>query len=203
MIAKNVEKGQEGKTMRDWKRKFATVLTLRDPGVVAVISRLRRVAAVDNGIAIVEMALSSAVLFAMFFGVFEISLASYTSHYVADAAREGARFAIVRGSTSCANTPNLSNCKASTDTIAAYVKGLTYPGINSANLTVNVSYLTGTADTSSGSLLTTWATCSSGTCNVPGNMVNVNVTYAFGLSVPFVPRKTINVSSTSQMVVQQ
>jgi len=42
----------------------------------------------DTGSAIVEMALSSSVLFAMFFGMFEMSMASYTYHYVSDAARE-------------------------------------------------------------------------------------------------------------------
>ena len=60
--------------------------------------RIRRCVVNDAGGAIVEMALSSAILFAMFFGVFELSFASYTYHYVAAAAREGARFAIVRGS---------------------------------------------------------------------------------------------------------
>ncbi len=174
--------------MSDWKMKFG---------------KMRRIASSDAGAALVEMAISSALLLSMFFGVFEVCLASYTSHYVADAAREGARYAIVRGSLSCTNTPSLSNCGASPDTIANYVKGLNYPGIVPGNMTVNVSYLTGTGDISTGSLLTTWAACSTSPCNNPGNMVNVNVTYAFGLSIPFVPHKTINVTSTSQMVVQQ
>ena len=41
--------------------------------------------------AILEIAISSSILFAMFFGVFQLSFASYTYHYVSDAAREGAR----------------------------------------------------------------------------------------------------------------
>jgi len=190
--------------MHDWMRNFAGMLALRGSESNAMMVRLWRLASVDAGAAVVEMGIASALLFSMFFGVFEISLASYTSHFVADAAREGARYAIVRGSLSCTNTPSLSNCGASPATIANYVKHLNYPGIDPASLTVNLSYLTGTGDQTSGSLLTTWAACGTGTgCNAPGNMVNVQVSYAFGISIPFVPHKNINVSSTSQMVVQQ
>lgn len=203
MTSRGFEKRREGKSMRDWKKNFAGMLALRCSEFNAVMARLRRLAAIDSGAAILEMAISSALLFSMFFGVFEIALASYTSHYVADAAREGTRYAIVRGSLSCTNTPSLQNCGASPTTIAAYVKGVGYPGILPANLTVNVTYMTGASSTSSGSMLTTWSTCSTSPCNVPGNMVNVQVSYAFGLSVPFVPHKTINVSSTSEMVIQQ
>jgi Flp pilus assembly protein TadG len=189
---------QEGKTMRDLANNFGGMSAFN-----RLIRRLRQVGAMDAGSAIVEMGISCGILFAMFFGVFEIALASYTSHYVADAAREGARFAIVRGSQSCTNTSSrLPNCGASTDTIKAYVKGVQYPGIQTSNMTVNVSYLTATQSFATGSLQTTWATCTS-SCNVPGNMVTVQVSYPFVLMLPLVPKETINVSSTSQMVVQQ
>ena len=56
--------------------------------VYKTAKRIRRCVVNDAGGAIVEMALSSAILFAMFFGVFELSFASYTYHYVAAAARE-------------------------------------------------------------------------------------------------------------------
>jgi Flp pilus assembly protein TadG len=158
----------------------------------------------ETGGAIVEMAVSCAVLFAMFFAVFELSLASYTYNYVSEAAREGARYAIVRGSESCTNTPNLSNCNASPATIGNHVKSLAYPGINSAaNMTVATTYLTSTTTGGSSGTSTTWAACAAGTCNAPRNMVNVSVTYAYPLSIPFVPQRTLNLSSTSQMVVQQ
>jgi Flp pilus assembly protein TadG len=191
---------QEGKSMNI--RNMAGIPALRN-SFGGLMTRLRRAAAIDAGSALVEMAVSSAILFSMFIGVYEVCLASYASHYVAEAAREGARYAIVRGSVSCVNTSGLSNCNASSDTVATYVKGLQYPGITPANLTVNVSYLTGTSSTSTGTTLTTWAACSSGTCNLPGNMVTVQVSYAFGLAIPFGPTKTVNVTSTSQMVIQQ
>jgi Flp pilus assembly protein TadG len=203
MSGARIEKRQEGKSMRKWKRNFAETVALQGTEVATAMSRLRRRIVNDAGGAVVEMAVSSAILFAMFFGVFEIAFASYTSHYVSDMAREGARYAIVRGSSSCGNTPLLSNCGASPTTIAAYVKGLSYPGINPANLTVTVTYLTNTSSTSTGYMVTTWATCNSGICNQPGYMVNVAVSYAFGLAIPFVPKETINVNSASQMVIQQ
>lgn len=189
--------------MVGWQRNLGQVLALRGVVVAKATRKIRRCTLGDAGAAVLEMAISSSILFAMFFGVFEVALASYASHYVADAAREGARYAIVRGATSCTNTPNLTNCNASTATIAAYVQGIAYPGIRASNLTVTTTYLTATTTTSTSGTSTTWAACGSGTCNAPGNMVNVQVTYAFGLSVPFVPHKTLNVTSTSQMVVQQ
>lgn len=151
----------------------------------------------DTGSALVEMALSSTVLFAMFFGVFEMSMASYTYHYVSDAAREGSRYAIVRGSTSCKNN-GITGCGATTDTIATYVKGLRYPGIKSSNMTVTTTYYIPSTGTP-----TTWTLCSTAPCNKPGYLVKVNVVYAFPFSVPFLPSRTINVGSTSQMVVAQ
>jgi Flp pilus assembly protein TadG len=202
MSGTGLEKRREGESMRELKSDLAGNSALQGSGIAAAMVKLRRIAMSDAGAGVLEMAISSAILFVMFFGVFQVALGSYTSHYVSDAAREGARYAIVRGSTSCTNTPNLSNCGATPTTIAAYVTGLTYPGIVPANMTVTVTYLTATSSTSTGVLLTTWATCS-GTCNVPGNMVNVAVSYAFPLNIPFVPRKTINVSSSSQMVIQQ
>jgi Flp pilus assembly protein TadG len=157
----------------------------------------------DTGSALVEMAASCVVLIAMFFGVFEFGLAAYTYHYVSDAAREGARFAMVRGSTSCTNTPNLSTCNATATQISDYVKNLGYPGINAAaNMTANVSWLTATTVTGGSNTTTTWAPCT-GTCNLPGNMVNVAVSYAFPLVIPFSTSNTINVTSTAQMVVAQ
>jgi Flp pilus assembly protein TadG len=157
-----------------------------------------RGALAEEGAAVVEMALSSVVLFAVFFGIFQVSLACYTYNYVSDAAREGSRWAIVRGGASCKNT-GITNCGASATDISNYVKNLGYPGINStAYMTVTTNWYSPSAGTP-----TTWTLCSGSGCNTPGNLVKVVVSYAFPLSVPFVPANTISVSSTSQMVIAQ
>jgi Flp pilus assembly protein TadG len=152
----------------------------------------------ESGSAVVEMALSSAILFAMFIGLFQMTMASYVYQYVSDAAREASRWAIVRGSSCGANTPNLDHCGASSTDIQNYVRGLKYPAVASSKLTAAATWYTPSA-----SLPTTWTLCSSGTCDSPGNLVKVVVTYNYPFSVPYVPATTIAVTSTSQMVVSQ
>lgn len=151
-----------------------------------------------------EMALASTVFLAMLIGVFEMMLALSTFNYVTDAARQGTRYAMVRGSTSCTNTPNLANCNATAAEVKTYVRGISYPGVNSSNLTVTTSWLS--ASTSPSSLTsgqtTTWSACG-GTCNSPGNLVKVVTSYPFSFSVPFVPRATLTMTSTSQVVIAQ
>lgn len=147
----------------------------------------------QTGSAYIEAAVAFSLLVSMMVGVLEISLAFYTLHFVAEAAREASRFAIVRGSSSCSNSPNLSYCNATSDQIATWVKGLQFPGIDPSNLTVTASW------PSSG------ASCypSTAPCNNPGNIVNVNVMYSFPLNVPFYGRSSINLQSSSQMVISQ
>ena len=162
-----------------------------------------RAASNDEGSAIIEMALSSIVLFGMFFGIFEASMACYTSNYVSDASREATRWAIVRGSTCSKNTAGLDHCGATPTDISNYVKSLGYPGIKNSNLTVTANWYTPSTTTPSSTTTTTWTLCSSGTCNQPGYLAKVVVTYTFPLAVPFVPTRSLSLSSTSQMVVSQ
>lgn len=145
-----------------------------------------------------EMALASTVFLAMLMGVFQIMLALSVFNFVTDAARAGTRYGIVRGSTSCSNTPNLTNCNATASQIQTYVQGISYPGVKSSNLTITTTWLS-----ASGTYPMTWSACASGTCNAPGNLVKVVAKYPFSFSVPFVPKATFNMSSTSQMVISQ
>ncbi len=162
--------------------------------VTRILRALRR----EDGASMFEMALASTVFLAMLMGVFEMMMALSVFNFVTDAAREGTRYAIVRGSTSCDNTPNLTNCNATASQVQTYVQGISYPGVKSSNLTITTTWLT-----ASGSYPMTWSACTSGTCNAPGNQVKVVATYPFSFSVPFVPKATFNMSSTSQMVISQ
>jgi Flp pilus assembly protein TadG len=150
-----------------------------------------RVFRCEVGSNIVEMALVSSALLAVLFGIVEISLALYTYNYVSDAAREGTRYAIVRGS-SCSV---LTNCGVTSAQIQTYVQNLGYPGLNPANTTITTTWLSPSATTP-----VTWTACGS-TCNAPGDAVQVKVTYSFRLSIPFVPNSTLNLHSTSLMVI--
>ena len=153
----------------------------------------------EDGRSIVEFAFACAVLFGMLFGIIYFCLALYTYHYISEAAREGSRYAIVRGSTSCINTPNLTNCNATNTQIQTYLQDLGYPAIDAANrMTVTTSWYT-----PSGGQPPTWTKCKTGTCNAPGSIVNVQVTYTYPLSIPFYGTKALNLTSTSQMVIAQ
>ena len=152
-------------------------------------ARLRRCADDEQGATLVETALSIVILLAFIFGIVETGLGLYTYHFIAEAAREGTRYAIVRGST-C--TGFASACPAATSDIQSYVLNLGFPGIDPSKMTVNASW----------SAYTSGSPCSPG-CNSPGNLVTVTVNYNFPLSVPFVPGQTFRLSSQSAMIIAQ
>ena len=141
----------------------------------------------EHGTALVELALTSAILFSMLFGIMQVGLALYSFHFISDAAREGTRWAMVRGNT-------CTGCVAPVSDVQSHVKNLGFPGINPANMTVTVTYAAYPAG----------VTCSpSASCNNPGNKVKVVVQYNFPFAVPFVPQQTFSMSSTSTMIIAQ
>jgi Flp pilus assembly protein TadG len=163
------------------------------------MSAVRGIVRGEAGAGLVETALSASVLLLLVFGIFEISLALYSYHCIGEAAREGSRYAMVRGSTSCVNTPSQSGCNASVAQIQSYVKGIGFSGVDSGgSMNVFPSWLS-----SNGTASATWSDCTTGICNVPGNLVKVQVTYQFPLRIPFWPGTSITLQSTSQMVIAQ
>jgi Flp pilus assembly protein TadG len=140
--------------------------------------------------------MSTIIMLVFIFGVMETGFALYSYHFISEAAREGTRYAIVRGSTAgaaCASY-NSAACKASTTDVTNYVKNIGFPGINPSDLTVNP----------------VWSVYPKGTscpvtppCNSPGNQIAVTVQYNFHLNVPFIPPKTYALSSTAAMIIQQ
>src|ERR1039457_157305 len=178
------------------KGKWMLRLQVERPG--NQMGQVRRFAFCDSGSSVVEFALSASVLLAMLFGVFEISLALYSYHFVDEAAREAARYASVRGS-KCVGMPDCGFTDSNT-TLVAYVQTLHYPGIDSSKLTV-----TSTWYSPSGGNNPTWTLCGSGVgCNIPldppnnvsGDMVKVQVSYPFLLSIPFWAATTLNFTSS-------
>lgn len=149
-----------------------------------------------EGAALVEFAVSLSVLLALVLGTMEVCFALYAFHATDLAAREASRWAIVRGSTSCTNTPNLTDCDATAAEIQTYVSNLGLLKI--ATRDVTVTWLSPSATTP-----TTWSACLTSPCNRPGNQVQVTVTYPMTLSIPFVSRQALSLNSTSAMVISQ
>ena len=146
----------------------------------------------DDGAAAVEMAVSMTALMMVVIGLMKICLAVYSYHYTSEAAREGVRWAIVRGST-CGTTYTTA-CPASTDDIAAYIKTLGYPALNPSNMTVTTSYAG----------FPTGVSCTpSSTCNNAGNMITITVQYAYPLSIPFMSSRTLTMTSTAAAIIAQ
>lgn len=152
----------------------------------------------QEGSSLVETAISFTVLSAMMIGIMQTSIALYTYHFTAEAARLATRYAIVRGSTSCANTPALSNCGVTAAQITSYVQGLSFPGIKGSKVSVTPTWCPANSGTPA-----TWGTCSASASNAPGNLVKVVVTYPLVYHVPFSSNLSLNVGSTSQMVISQ
>jgi Flp pilus assembly protein TadG len=132
----------------------------------------------ERGSALVEFAVATTLLLTMMFGAMDFGRALYTYTKVSEAARQGTRYAIVRGS-SC--TTWTTACPASATDVQTYLKDVPM-GLNPSSMTVT----------------TTWTPNKN-----PGSTVNVNVQYSFQFILPFLPSGTINMASTSQMVVSR
>jgi Flp pilus assembly protein TadG len=153
----------------------------------------------EEGATLVETAISFSIVLAVFFGVVEVSYSLYSSHFVGEAAREAARYAMVRGS-ACVGMPDCGFTDANT-TLLAYVKTLGYPGIDGTKLTVTSSWY---VPATTGTLNPAWNVCASGSgCNAPGDMVKVTVQYPFVLSIPYWKSTTLNFTSSSQLVISE
>ncbi|MGH9775086.1 MAG: TadE/TadG family type IV pilus assembly protein [Candidatus Acidiferrales bacterium] len=132
----------------------------------------------ERGGTLIEFALVLTVLFMFMFGIIDLSRALYAYHFVGDAAREGVRFAMVRGS-SCKSYP--SACPASAADVQNSVKNVP-EGIDPTAVTVT----------------TTWTPN-----NNPGSVVNVKVQYSFKFILPFLPKSVLTMTSASQSVISQ
>lgn len=151
----------------------------------------------ELGAALVETALTMTLLLILLFGIIEISLALYSYHFVAAAANQGTRYAIVRGSTwgSACSSYTEAACTATPAQIASYVASLDLPGITVNASDVCVEYFSAVPAAASS------ACAASSTPNGAGDVVQVTITYPFSFSLPGFARYTWSLKSTSQMSI--
>jgi Flp pilus assembly protein TadG len=152
----------------------------------------------ESGAEMFEFAICAMVFFTFLFGFMELCMALFMMNSVADASRQAARWASVRGATSsvtangvtsCAN-PNITTCPAQVSDIQNYAEG--FPGMSSTNTTVTVNWCNDAG-----------AACSTSEANATkGNIVKVQVSYKFA-SIPFISKAAINLQSTAEKVIWQ
>jgi len=145
-----------------------------------------------RGNTLTEFAFVLPLLAMMMFGVTDFGRALYTYHFVSNAAREATRWASVRGS-QCTAWPQA--CPAIQADVQNYVAGIAPPGIDPSPQTLGVT--------------AAWmpppgkpASCI-GAANNPGCAVQVQVTYNFKFILPFLPKSTYSMQSTSEMIISQ
>lgn len=124
----------------------------------------------------------------LLFGIIDFGRLMYTYAFVAQLAREGARYAIVRGSqcTVLSNCPNVTSAQ-----INSYIQSLNEGATSVGGQTgINSN--------------TTW-TCpnNQSSSESPGCVASVSVTYTFNPIFPYIKTGAVSISSTSQMVVSQ
>jgi Flp pilus assembly protein TadG len=144
----------------------------------------------QRGSSLPETAIVMSVLLALLFGVIDFGRATYTYSYVAQLARQGARWSIVRGSKCSA----LDHCNASQTDIQTYVRSLSQGATDASQITVLAPLYTNCPPGSSG--------------DAPGCTISVTVRYPFSFMLPYMPKTaghytTIMMASTSQMVISQ
>jgi Flp pilus assembly protein TadG len=135
----------------------------------------------EQGQAILEVALALPIIAAFTLMMIEVCLAFYSYCMISESAREGTRYAIVRGST--CQTSSGASCTASASTINNAVTHLGWPNLGSGTLSANTTYPDGNENT--------------------GSRVQVVVSYTFPYNIPFAPKGTLHMSSTSVMYIVQ
>jgi Flp pilus assembly protein TadG len=137
-----------------------------------------------------EMAIAAVAFFSLLFGIVDFGRALYTYNFVAELAREGARWWIVRGTTSCTNSSNgLTDCDATTAEIQSYVQSLNEGATKAPSIQVSPAPVQCPNNASASA--------------APGCLVSVKVSYPFTFMMGYLPQATITMSSTSSMVVSQ
>lgn len=135
----------------------------------------------ERGQAVVEIALALPIIAAFTCMMIELCLAFYSYCMISESAREGTRYAIVRGAT--CQTGTGGSCTASASTINDVVKHLGWPNLGNGTLSVSTTYPDGNEN--------------------PGSRVQVVVSYVYPYNIPFAPKGTLRMSSASVMYVVQ
>jgi Flp pilus assembly protein TadG len=147
----------------------------------------------ERGTALLESAFTIVTLFLMIFGIIDFGRAVFVYHFVANAARDGVRYASVRGH-SCASP--MTNCGLSEAGAAIQTNLQSEAGaIGMIPTKLSVSTVPLPEATSPSVCATTY--------DYPGCTVQVTVSYPFQFIFPLLPTSPLNMSSTASAVITQ
>jgi len=135
----------------------------------------------EDGSALVEFSITVSVLMTFVLALMQICVAFYSYGLISDYAREGTRYASVRG-VSCLNGSG-NSCTATTTSVTNYVKGLGLPNIGGGTINVTTTYPDGNENA--------------------GSRVKVAITYTVPISLPLVPKNSITLQTSSEMYILQ
>ena len=143
----------------------------------------------ERGASMAETAITMSIVLLLLFGIIDFGRMTYTYSWVANAARLGARWMIVRGSLSCTsgNGVVIDNCSAGSTALQTYVQSL------------NTGMMTTSSITATGAFVVSVRRGH----ERPWVRFQVTVRYPFAFIAPFFPRAGIAMQSSSQMVISQ
>lgn len=141
------------------------------------------------GATLVETAISISVVMIFIVGLAQMCLAWYTWETISDLAREGSRWAIVRGAT--CETSAAASCTAAASDVQQFVSHIEFPNVAGGTFQPTASWPGGGP-----------SSCAAGSQQV-GCPVQVTVTYTFPWRIPFVSPRALSLSSTSVMYIVQ
>jgi len=158
-----------------------TVFRQRWGRCAAWVSRSENLARGESGGSQIEFVLSFTALMTFVFVLMEICIVFYTYGMISESAREATRYAIVRGSTCL--TSSSTSCTVSATTISSYATGLGFPNIGGSALNVTTTFPDGN--------------------QAPGSRVKVDIQYTVPIKLPFVPKNSLGLDTSSEMYILQ
>jgi Flp pilus assembly protein TadG len=153
----------------------------------------------ERGGTLVEFAIAMVITLVLMFAMIDFARALYSFHFISEAAREGTRFASVRGADCSASA---GPCPAQPADIVTFVQQLVPQGIDSTQVTITPNWPNPN----------NLPMCGNPPQDYPGCTVQVTVAYNFNFIFPFnfynlppisFAASTITMSSTSQMVISR
>src|SRR5215470_11504291 len=156
----------------------------------------------QTGAALVEYAFIFIVFMSLIFGISGFSHAIFVYHHINTAAKEGARYATVRGY-NCNRDEAVSSCQASNSAsgtggptdltgVQDYIQGITPPSIDFSKMVITACGVSGQSACaeSTPAVCTTTVGTQPATENYPGCTVKVTVSYPYTFLFPLLPVQT-------------